>query len=396
MTTYHQRAVTAARGDRATSRPQRNPFVPGQGVLPPFLAGRDPEQALIRSYLDEVATGSSPSADIVLYGPRGNGKTVLLEWSSREARARKIHTIDFVPAGAVPEESLLHQLSVLPGWLQGLSGGSVLGTAGRSRHEPQKLIASRFLRKARRGPLLVTIDEAHTMGGQLGQEVLNAVQLARRRGLPAMLLLAGTPDLPRHLESMGASFWNRSEQLPIGRLEPSSAADAIRIPLEERRRSIASGALAEVVDASNGYPFFVQVWGKLIWEAGSTHTLRVSRADVGRVRPEFERRRDLFCHDLYDELWRAGLAAVAAGLASVFADSEQRPRDVVERAVRASLEQLNPTTDRASAVDALDRLVDLGYIWPVVHRTVACYEPGIPSLMGFVERNENVDRRGIP
>ena len=99
----------------------------------------------------------------------------------------------------------------------------------------------------------------------MAQHVLHVVQRLRRKQLPVILVLAGTPDLPRHLNSLDESFWDRSRILPLGLLKPEAAADAIRIPMETEGRSISPEALGQVAAESHGYPFFLQLWGGLLW-----------------------------------------------------------------------------------------------------------------------------------
>lgn len=61
-----------------------NPFVPGRGVLPPYLAGREDEKRRLKGVLGYVEAGRGAPRDVVLSGPRGNGKTVLLRWFQAE------------------------------------------------------------------------------------------------------------------------------------------------------------------------------------------------------------------------------------------------------------------------------------------------------------------------
>ena len=61
-----------------------SPFKPGAGLLPPYLAGREKEQAIIRKSLTNLREGEPPAADILMYGPRGMGKTALLKWIKDE------------------------------------------------------------------------------------------------------------------------------------------------------------------------------------------------------------------------------------------------------------------------------------------------------------------------
>src|ERR1700747_2910665 len=57
--------------------PVRNPYAPGAGQRPPELAGRDREIAQFEVVIERIARGR-PERSIVLTGPRGVGKTVLL------------------------------------------------------------------------------------------------------------------------------------------------------------------------------------------------------------------------------------------------------------------------------------------------------------------------------
>ena len=55
-------------------------FAPGDGAAPPELAGRSAQQAVLSRCLADLVGGSAPPHNVVLVGPRGNGKTVLLNW----------------------------------------------------------------------------------------------------------------------------------------------------------------------------------------------------------------------------------------------------------------------------------------------------------------------------
>lgn len=55
-------------------------FRAGSGATPPALTGRTAEQAVLRRCLAGVSNGEAPPHDVVLLGPRGNGKTALLRW----------------------------------------------------------------------------------------------------------------------------------------------------------------------------------------------------------------------------------------------------------------------------------------------------------------------------
>ena len=367
------------------------PFAPGQGKTPPFLAGRETEQDKVRDFLSLLAAQTPTDSDLILFGPRGNGKTVLLEWALREAEQEGIGTIDFYGAEIKSEEWLACELSVLPAWLRWFSGVSALGIGVKLREAAVSRIRASLARRVRKQPLLIAVDEAHTLGVEVGRTLLNEVQRLRRTGLPVMVLLAGTPDLPHRLNGMGASFWGRSAKLRIGLLKPDAAAEAIQVPFEAAKRSIAADALEQVVHESHGYPFFLQLWGKLLWPLAPANGRPVTRDDVERTRPRFNEARDEYYIDRCQELRKAGLAYVAARLSESFVESRRRRPTDVEEAVRSALQAEDRASNRRSVMDACERLHDLGYIWSVIHDSREYVEPGIPSLMRFVARSEGLD-----
>ncbi len=260
---------------------------------------------------------------------------------------------------------------------------------------PPALVGEMLERRVRRGPLLLTIDEAHEMDGELGQELLNTAQLLLGDRLPLMLILAGTPDLPRRLSAMGASFWSRSRRLPIGRLRPDAAADAVRIPMEQHGRAIEADALEQVVSESQGYPYFLQVWGRVLWEGCPDRSASLTLADVKRLRPVFAAERGLYYDERYEELKRADLVEVAHRLAGLFQASKRRLPGAVEEAVKAWLQASDRPADGDDIQAVCDQLRDLGYIWLVVEGEVRYYEPGIPSLMAYVSRNQQLDSASV-
>ncbi len=70
-----------------------DPFNPGSGGDPPLLAGRKGAIRSIEDGLRPLNRGNAPGRDIVLTGPRGNGKTVLLREFEQRAQALGIDVI---------------------------------------------------------------------------------------------------------------------------------------------------------------------------------------------------------------------------------------------------------------------------------------------------------------
>ena len=367
------------------TRSRQGPFRPGPGGLPPYLAGRESEQALFRRLLGGLQDRLAPSREAVLHGPRGNGKTALLAWLQREAAAYPgVDVLRLTPAD-IPGEARLVERVLPTSWLQRLAPREVslrgiTWRAGRDEPTPlDEVLAAR----ARKKPLILLLDEAHTLDEGVGYALLNASQKVGRE-LPFLLVLAGTPNLRSHLNAMNASFWSRADRRPVGRLDAEATAAAIREPLESEDIAIDEDALAHVVRESHGYPYFVQLWGEALWrqasEAVEPNARRlITRSAADAVQAAFDREKNDYYLDRYEELEKLQLLPVARAVADAF---EARAL-LDDAAFGAAVVEGVGSPDNADEVTAAkDALRDLGYVWRP--EATPMWEPGIPSLMDYV------------
>ena len=363
------------------------PFRPGPGGLPPFLAGREEEQSLFESRLAVLDRGEPPASEVVLYGPRGNGKTALLAWIAEVAAPScAVDVIRLTPTeirtGLKLAECLLPKI-----WWDAIVPDTIAlrGLTWRPGEKNVPVPAARAVLAARasKRALILLLDEAHRLEPQVGEELLNAAQAVGRTA-PLLLVLAGTPNLRAHLGTMGASFWNRSRKLRLGRLDESAAAEAIRRPLESREISISDEALAHIVRESHGYPFFLQIWGAAVWSRLNADPAvtreRVTTADTEACQSVFESERDDYYLDRFNELEEAGLLEAARSVAELFAERRQVRREEILSAVRRA----PGFEDRERAIAARRTLDHLGFVWQ--GRGTTAWEPGIPSLMDFIRQ----------
>ena len=353
------------------------------------MAGREPEQALFREVMDDLRSGVPVARLLVVYGPRGNGKTALLRWAKREADADDGLDARWLVGSDIPAPgdfvawlgpgSRLRKIAP-----ESDSPGSVsiagVGVSLRRGDDRPLLLAEALEARAKAKPLLILLDEAHTLKPEVGQRLLNAAQTAGRRA-PFLLVLAGTPDLRARLSEMEASFWNRARQLPLGRLDEAAAGEAIRRPLAEDGIGIEDEALAHIVRESHGYPFFVQLWGQAAWDqvrgagdGGGPVTMAVVEEAAG----EFEAARNRYYLDRFDELDRQGWLGAGREVALAFRDRERLPHAGFGKAIRRAA----PAGGRAAELEAAAALEHLGFVWKT--RGTPSWEPGIPSLMDYI------------
>ena len=370
-------------------RASLNPFVPGRGALPPYLAGREAEQRALMGILAYVEAGRGAPRDVVLCGPRGNGKTVLLRWFQREVEALggRIDLLCRTPS-ELPSVDALATTLVPPGRFKSLLPDSLslsvgIGRMGWELGGNTGTLAELLTLRCRQRPLVVLLDEAHTLNPVVGQALLNASQSVSALA-PFLLVLAGTPGLERHLNAMSATFWDRAEQLAIGLLDRSASTEALTRPFanEEPPVTFEATALARVLDDSERYPYFLQLLGAALWDVVATgEETTICRAVVARAVEAFDRRRGTYYQHRRNELERAGLFNVASVLARAFNGRDRMTQGEVDAAIAGAGSESDP---EGKAVRVRDDLAAVGYIWnPPGERDV--WRPGIPSLMAHIE-----------
>lgn len=367
-----------------SSVPEYGPFMPGTGSLPPYLAGRAREQAEIEAILNLLRRGKPPPSAVIYFGPRGNGKTALLNWTRLQALERRIKVINLATAEVRTEESLLNYVSPNSWWTGLVEAVSCRGAEARVRRLGASTTTKALAKLARRAPTVLLIDEAHTLDAELGGLLLHGAQTVILEGGPLLLVLAGTPDLTRNLRRMHAPFWERCAVHPIRRLDQAASADAIRIPLEEAGKEIAADALESVVADSHGYPFFLQLWGKELWDQACQSSLPIGLADVNRVRLDLESARTSFYLERYCELDASGLVAPAVALAEAFAGIESMVKAKVDEVLEVALAADGRTVTPQTLMQVREELHNLGYVWSPGGARKDLYFSGIPSLMPFV------------
>ena len=94
-----------------------------------------------------------------------------------------------------------------------------------------------LVERCRQRPLVLLLDEAHTLNRDIGQALLNASQTVSAEA-PFMLVIAGTPGLQAHPNAMSATFWSRGKQIGVGLLDEASATEALTQPLAEQEPPI--------------------------------------------------------------------------------------------------------------------------------------------------------------
>ena len=362
-------------------------FTPGSGATPPALAGREREQEVLSRCLADLASGAPPPHDVVLTGPRRNGKTVLLNWFKNACRERQLDVVALTPDEIPNRAILVARLSprtwmskLLPRKVGVAAVGSLEWTASVAE-APDNLVRQLSARCCKKA-VAVLLDEAHTLNPEVGRTLLNLGQRVRGEA-PFLLVLAGTPGLPAHLGTMNASFWSRlgPGRLGIGLLSEAAAREALVEPLAANGVDIDACALDAVTEDSQRYPYFIQLWGDALWNRHlATGATSLTSTHVAEARPDVTGWVTDYYQVRYQELEAGGLLPAALALASLFrgnADATASDHDI-----DAALADVGTEAARLAAREALHRL---GYIWcPPGQLPPVAWSAGIPSLMTHV------------
>ncbi|MCY4531160.1 MAG: AAA family ATPase [Gammaproteobacteria bacterium] len=360
--------------------------------MPPLLAGRDAAQNDIKKLLVKLTLPSGIPSDVLLYGPRGTGKTVLLQWLEEYCmKEHKCRVLPIVPSDTMTLKDQLMEALDTPQAQVTTEKSSSLGISLFKALVKRTVVQSSQARSldsflidlANKKPLVLLVDEAHTMSAKWGRELLNVSQNVRKNA-PFLLVLAGTPGLRDCLRPMKATFWIRTDKIPMGRLTKSAANDAISTPLHNAGISLDSNVLSQVVTESQCYPYFIQLLGSFLWDAAKeAESHMIDQALLDQAWDKFNRKKGLFYQDCFNDISEDNLEKEALAVAKAFASQEKITTGELREIVAGRPIYLDPPEEVKTTIS---KLKNLGYIWQGSEESD--WEPGIPSLMAYVRTEE--------
>lgn len=285
--------------------PITNPYNPGAGTPPPELAGRDELRDKVRICIERLRIGNSAKS-LILVGLRGVGKTVLLDRMRSDAEGTGIQTLRIeapenksLPAMLAPElrKALLRMstiesakevsqraLRALAGFAKGLKLKFADIEVGFD-YEPEPGLADNGELESDLTALLVQTGEAAKAAGtvmvmfidelqyvkedQFGA-LISALHRCAHLRLPITLVGAGLPQLLA-LAGEAKSYSERLFEYPqVDKLNTSAALDALRKPAQQLGVNYTDEAALAIVEKTQGYPYFLQEWGKHTWDVATT------------------------------------------------------------------------------------------------------------------------------
>ncbi len=299
--------------------PVYNPYSPGAGTQPPELAGRQQVREDVDVALQRTRLGRSGKST-VLVGLRGVGKTVLLQRMSMDAHARGVIPLMLeapenrsLPSLLVPQlrsallglsakdsaRQLAHRaLRALAGFVGalrfkyhdieiGLDLEKEPGLADNGDLEsdlPSLLEAAGAAAKADDTCIALFLDELQYVAVEELGALVAALHRMAQTPLPVTMVGAGLPQLRGRLAE-AKSYAERLFDFPaIGPLTPEEARVAIAKPAADEGVAIEDAAVNAIIAKTQGYPYFLQEWGKHVWNAAERSPITVADVEAASIR----------------------------------------------------------------------------------------------------------------
>ncbi|MEO6050601.1 MAG: ATP-binding protein [Pyrinomonadaceae bacterium] len=278
------------------NQPFQNPFRPGAGHPPPYLAGREKEKQEFKKLLKQTII----LENLVLTGLRGVGKTVLLDtlkpisirdswlWvgtdvseavsvseknlairlitdlssltSNIRIAEREIRNIGFVHSTERVENRLDYTFLV---YIFENTPGLVSDKLKFVLEFVWKHV--KFSNSSIKG-IVLAYDEAQNLSDQAGKDehplsiLLDVFQSIQKKEIPIMLVLTGLPTLFPKLVAARTFAERMFTVLTLTKLDRDSSREAINKPIDDKKSPVefTEHGVNQIIELSAGYPYFIQ------------------------------------------------------------------------------------------------------------------------------------------
>ena len=129
--------------------------------------------------------------------------------------------------------------------------------------------------------LALFIDEMQDLGGADVSALCAACHELSQAGAPLIVVGAGLPHLPAVLSSSKSYSERLFRYVRIDRLDRAAADLALRAPADREGVDFTPGALDALYAVADGYPYFVQAYGKVTWDAAAASPITAEDVRVG-------------------------------------------------------------------------------------------------------------------
>ncbi|MBQ6735703.1 MAG: ATP-binding protein [Lachnospiraceae bacterium] len=275
-----------------------NPYRPGAGLMPTYVAGRDEIVSEV-SGLYEAMLAGIPVQSVIISGLRGVGKTVLINRLQAIAEEAGVFTKyieieekkDFISQIASCAQAYLREaekkeklkniirkgmdaIKALSLSFDPNSGNLSLSVQDRDLYHsynlPQSLTdvfqAIGEVAQKTEHPVCFFVDEIQYMRTEELGALISALHRSNQLGYPLIVIGAGLPKLLKMLADEKSYAERLFTYHEIGSLTEKEAELAICEPAKKIRVTYEDTAVRRIIEITKGYPFYVQQFCQIVFQ----------------------------------------------------------------------------------------------------------------------------------
>ena len=381
-----------------------NPYRPGAGLMPTYLAGREEDIQNLEQMFDAL-TMNIPTQSIIFSGLRGVGKTVLINRLQKIAEDKDIfcrhieveERNDFISQIATCAQAFLRKVSTKEKFknliqkpLDAIKSLVVSfdpndNTFSLSLQEKELYKSTNLTQSLTEvfttigetaykssTPICFFIDEIQYMKPRELGSLIAALHRTNQLGYPVMVVGAGLPIIYKMLSDEKSYSERLFLYKEIGSLNEEQSRNAIVIPASKFGVSFSEGAIEKIISLTKGYPFFIQQMCQVVYK--NTDEKEIKSAHVEENTDEFFQTLDIgFFKVRYERC----------------ADSDKKFIFAMVKcgelpcAISNIAKTLHKNVSQISTTRA--QLINKGIIFPIRYKEL---DFTVPEFSGFIQRLE--------
>lgn len=294
-----------------------NPYRPGAGLMPMYIAGRDEDIQDVTELFEALVMGV-PVRSIVYSGLRGVGKTVLINKLEKIADDHGIfhnhieveEKNDFISQIAECSQEFLREISTKEKFkhlikkpLEAIkslviSFNPTDTTFSVSVQERELYISNNLTQSLTKvftsigetaqkteTAICFFIDEIQYMKKEQLGSLIAALHRTNQLGYPVMIIGAGLPKIYQMLSEEKSYSERLFLYKKIGSLSLEQSKKAIQVPAEKFKVFYTEEATNCIIEITKGYPFFIQQLCQIVYKNRNGNMIKI--ADVENSIDEF-------------------------------------------------------------------------------------------------------------
>lgn len=300
-----------------------NPYRPGAGMSPAYLAGRDNTINEAQNILQAINYGYS-SRSVVYYGLRGVGKTVLLNYIENLADEMDLpseymeiaeRNRSFQYQMALYIYKLINRLSLLKNIESHIKkalsilkaftikygcddisievnpANGISDTGNLANDMTELFLALGVIAQKQNKGVVLFIDEIQYIKDSEFEALMEAIHRTNQKNYPIVIFSAGLPKIAKIAGDVKSYAERLFDFIEIDSLNNEEAKLALIEPAKRFQINYTDEAVNKIIEITQGYPYFLQEYGKWVWECKKEESI-IDIKIVNKAYDKFEQSLD--------------------------------------------------------------------------------------------------------